>query len=138
MNDPHVEALIFRVEHGPTVNYGNAQPLELEAQHFAIRLDANTATFTMKTHYASTDDALAVVMPFVRAWEISVGLEHGPEKFRLVYERPEIIDRNPTTGSIRGSGILAASRVMVHSGGVCDATSRRLRGGPGEARHTLR
>jgi hypothetical protein len=101
MNDPHVKALIFRVEHGPTVNYDKAQPLELEEPQFAVRIEANSATFEMKTHYARAEDALEVVEPFVRAWEMGVGLERGPDEFRLVYERPEIIERNPTPGSMQ-------------------------------------
>ena len=118
MNDPHVEALIYRVEHGPTVNYERAEPLELVEQHFTVRIAANTATFTMKTHFTNAGDALAVIAPFVHAWELRVGLERGPDEFRLVYDRPEIIDRNPSPGSIRGNGVLAASKAAVLAGGV--------------------
>lgn len=118
MNDPHVETLIYRVEHGPTVNYERAEPLELVEQHFTVRIAANTATFTMKTHFTNAGDALAVVAPFVHAWELSVGLERGPDEFRLVYDRPEIIDRNPSPGSIRGGGLLAASQAMIHARGT--------------------
>jgi hypothetical protein len=118
MNAPHVKALVFKVDHGPTVNYGHAKPLEFEQQHFGVHIDAETATFTMKTHYAKADDALAVVMPFVHAWELNAGLKHGPEWFRLVYQGPEFVDRNPTPGDIRGDGILAASQAKVHAGAV--------------------
>jgi hypothetical protein len=121
MNDPHVEALLYRVEHGACVDYDKAKPLEHDTPIFNVLVEKSRARFELNEHYATREAAREVVEPFIRAWELNVGLEHGPERFRLVYERTEIIDRNPTPGSIHGGGELAASQATVHAGGVVTA-----------------
>ena len=39
MNDPHVEALIYVVEHDSTVSYENATPIEFEHPEFRVRVE---------------------------------------------------------------------------------------------------
>ena len=38
MNDPHVVALVYRVEHGEKVDYGNPPPLNLKTPEFRLTM----------------------------------------------------------------------------------------------------
>ena len=98
MNDPHVEALIYRVEHGPGVDYDKAEALEYETPSFNIRVDSGKARFELKDHYDTEEAAREAVEPFIRAWEVAVGLDQGPDKFALVFDTSEVVDRNPPPG----------------------------------------
>ena len=49
MNDPHVDALIFRVEHGPSVAYSDdAPPITWDEAGFRVVLEGGTARFELK------------------------------------------------------------------------------------------
>ena len=98
MNDPHVVALHYDVLIGPGVDFDTAPPLIQKEPAFDVRLEGKGAKFTMKQHFATEQDALSVVKPFVDAWNISAGLELLPDRFRLEYRDSEIIDRSPTPG----------------------------------------
>jgi FAD/FMN-containing dehydrogenase len=52
-----------------------------------------------KTHFATADEARAVVQPVLNAWELDAGLKNDPGALRFVYLRPEIVERNPPPGS---------------------------------------
>lgn len=98
MNDPHVEALVYRVEHGPNVDYDKAEPLEHDTQTFSVRIEDGQARFDMKEHFDTEEAAREAIEPFIQSWELSVGLKDGPDRFALVFDRSEIIDRNPPSG----------------------------------------
>ena len=53
MNDPHVVALIYRVEHGNSVDYREAQPLIREEQAFRVAVKDNQVRFELKDHYGT-------------------------------------------------------------------------------------
>ncbi|MEA1867214.1 MAG: hypothetical protein U9N19_03810 [Thermodesulfobacteriota bacterium] len=95
MNDPHVNALHYRVVVGKDVDYNNAAPLSETTEDFEFSLDGKTAVFKMKKHYPTTNEANAVVEQYLRAWDILIGLEQDPEDFRLVFDHADIIDRSP-------------------------------------------
>lgn len=98
MNDPHVVALIYRVEHGNSVDYREAKPLILEEPAFRVEIKDNQARFELKGHYATKEDARNAIRDYINDWESDACLEHGPDSFRLQFERAEIEDRNPTPG----------------------------------------
>lgn len=98
MNDPHVEALVYRVQHGATVDYDKAEPLEHDTPCFTVRVENGRARFEMKEHYDTEDCARDVVEPYLLAWEVSVGLNQGPDQFSLVFENSEVVDRSPGPG----------------------------------------
>jgi hypothetical protein len=100
MNDPHVEALIYHVEHGADVNYEKAAPLEHDTPEFSLRVENGCARFEMKGHYATEEAAREVVSPFIRAWEVAVGLNEGPDEFALVFDIAKVVDRNPPSGIV--------------------------------------
>lgn len=98
MNDPHVVALIYRVEHGNSVDYREAQPLIREEQAFRVEVKDNQARFELKDHYATEKDARNAIKDYIDDWEFDACLEYGLDSFRLQFERAEIKDRNPTPG----------------------------------------
>ena len=53
MNDPHVTALHYRVEHDDSVDYDNAVPLDYEDDHVEVNLEKRQLTLRPKEHYAS-------------------------------------------------------------------------------------
>lgn len=96
MNDPQVVALNYRVEHGNGVSYEDAPPLRYsDSPEFDLTVDDNIARFEFKKFYATEDEALEAVEPFVKQWEFESTLQSGPSNFSLRYSEAEIIDRNP-------------------------------------------
>jgi hypothetical protein len=95
MNDPHVQALHYKVKSGSGFDYANATALAHETTAFRVMLDKGEAVFEMKEHYATQDEAVRHVSPFIRAWEIQSDLATVPGSFRLSFDRADIIDRNP-------------------------------------------
>ena len=107
MNDPHVVALVFSVEHGPAVAYrGDAPAIEHQEPGFRVRLTDGTVRFELKEHYATKEEALERVRPYVRSWEMDAGLDRRPGDFRLEFQEAVVIDRHPpppTPGTINVS-----------------------------------
>ena len=96
MNDPHVVALLFKVEHGPTVAYRADAPLiEHSEDAFRLALEDGTVRFELTEHHATKEEALEKVRPYVRAWELDACLRRLPGDFRLRFDHAEIIDRDP-------------------------------------------
>ena len=100
MNDPHVEALIYVVEHDKKFSYEKAKSLEDERPLFRIKVENGRARFEPEEHHATKEAARAEVQPFIDQWEFQAALEHGIGAFTLRFERPEIVDRQPTPGVI--------------------------------------
>ncbi len=95
MNDPHVVALIYNVDHGDSVIYDEAEPLFQEEEGFRLEVKDKKAWFYLKDHYAREADARKVIEKFIRVWEFDACLKRGPDFFRLKFERAQIEDRNP-------------------------------------------
>ena len=108
MNDPHVVALFYEIDHHPSVNYSEAEPLNKETDRFHIRMEDKLVRVELKEHYASEDAALTAVKPYLRSWELDEALTKGPGRFKLRFDRSEIIDRRPTPGVV-----YAATRIRA-------------------------
>ena len=98
LNDPHVEALIYAIEHNRSVSYERAMPMKVERQGFYLKVEAERARFEMKEHYSSEGEAQAAVQPFIDQWEFIETLRTGPGQFALRFEKPVIVDRQPSPG----------------------------------------
>ena len=96
MNDPHVTALHYWVNHDDSVDYENAQPIECEHGLFYLHVIHRQVTITLKDHYASEEEARATVEGFIHQWEFEAALHSGSSKFSLAYSGADVIDRNPT------------------------------------------
>ena len=95
MNDPHVVALIYRVEHGNSVDYREAKPFIRDEPAFRLEVKDNQARFELKDHYATEEDARHAIKHYIDNWEFDACLEQGPDSFRLQFEEAQIEDRNP-------------------------------------------
>ena len=104
MNDPHVVALLYRVHHHDRVDYSRAGPLTYDTPDFRVEVNDLKARFELKQHYATEEDARAVVEPFIRNWEFDASLSKGPGCFRFQSDGAEIIDRRPSPGVGLGRG----------------------------------
>ena len=103
MNDPHVVALIYKIEHGPSVDYSKAEPLDRKETNFRVQItNEEVRFFEFKKHYATAAEARQAieVQDYIRAWEVDAGLRRGPDYFKLKYDRAQREDRNPTTGAV--------------------------------------
>ena len=97
MNDPQVVALIYRVEHGKSVDYKKASPLSYgDDPKFHLTVEDNCPRFELKEHYAGIGEAREAIEPFIQHWEFETGVRLGPNSFSLRYTNAEIIDRNPS------------------------------------------
>ncbi len=100
MNDPHVEALIYRVVHSERVNYDKAGALEYENETFKVTVKEKSATFEMKAHCSTEQEAKARLEPFIKRWELAAALKRGPGEFGLEFEKAHVIDRQPPAGIV--------------------------------------
>ena len=113
MNDPTVVALIYRIEHGKSVDYCNAEPLDREEPGFRVRVDKDIVRVEFKDHHATEPAARDAIKEYIKQWEFTAGLKHGPDAFRLSFVRPEIEDRHPLADSKPGGVVnLRGSIVM--------------------------
>jgi len=96
MNDPHVVRILYRIRHSDSIDYDNAKPLDHKERDFAIRIEDNDANIEMLTHFATEKDALAVVEPFLRTWELHNELNRGHDNLQFVFMSSIVIDRKPT------------------------------------------
>ena len=110
MNDPHVEALHYWVEHDDSVDYDNATPLEYEDDLVNVHLDKREVTLRPKEHYASAEEARDALEAFIRNWEFEATVEARSTHFQLKYLDAKVIDRNPTPPP---PGVIAVSAQPV-------------------------
>ena len=69
MNDPHVRAIHYFVEHDDSIDYRDAAPLVCEDELFCIRADKSEVVIEPKNHYTTEEEAKRAVEGFVRRWE---------------------------------------------------------------------
>ena len=123
MNDPHVVALFYNIKHSASVDYREAKPRDYEEDNFSVRIEDKKVCFTMKTHYATEEEALEAVREYIERWEFDTGLEGGPDKFKLVYQEPNIVDRRP---SPKSDGFAEVSGTIRSPGGELRASISSL------------
>lgn len=95
MNDPHVEALIYRIEHDDSIDYSNASPVSWDEDEFRVSIEDLEVRFDLHEHHATVEGAIAAIKEYIRVWDFSAQLEHGPEAFSLRFAKPVVVDRNP-------------------------------------------
>ena len=104
MNDPHVVALIYHIEHGDSVNYKDAKSFFHDEPEFRVKIKNKEVCFEFEKHYATESEARESVKEYIRVWELDAGLRHGPDYFKLKFARAKIVDRNPTPDVIDLTG----------------------------------
>ena len=113
MNDPHVVALLYHVEHGESVSYKEAEPLVRDEPSFHLKVKDNKVRFELKEHYATQKEACKAIEDYIHNWESDACLENGPESFRLKFQKAEIKDRNPTPGVLHIRGTLIGEPAKI-------------------------
>ena len=99
MNDPHVVALIYKLEHSQAVDYREAKPIDHEEPDFHVKIANEKVRFEFKKHHATAKAAHKAIEEYICAWEVDVGLwQGGPNYFKLKFAHAQIEDRNPTLG----------------------------------------
>ena len=114
MNDPHVKAIHYFIEHDDSVDYRDAAPLVFEDDLFRVKAQKVEVTFEPKNHYATEEEARSAVEGLVRRWEFEVALRVGSRSFKLTYARVAIVDRNPPPsppGAVRADPVAFHFRV---------------------------
>jgi hypothetical protein len=96
VNDPHVAAVIYAVGADGATKYENASPLAVEHHLGRIVIKDDKLRFEPKRHFATEQEAIEAVGPFLQAWEAHAALQaRVPGLLRFRFEKAEIIDRNP-------------------------------------------
>lgn len=95
MRDPHVERLYFRIGHEEGTAYRNPSTLSFRNALGKFETQADTLVVEPAPHFASEDEARAVIEPYLRAWEIEADLAQGLGTIRFKFDRADIVDRNP-------------------------------------------
>ena len=77
MRDPHVVALLYRLQAGPQLAFNDPAPLERETAAFSVRLTKGQVRIEMKDHFAKSDAARREVGTYLHSWEIATDLKNG-------------------------------------------------------------
>ena len=100
MNDPHVKAIHYFIEHDDSVSYQDVSPLVYEDELFRVKADKDAvvsrAEESLRDRRRRLGDA---VEKLVRRWDFEAALRTGSARFKLIYTRVDIIDRNPDRNS---------------------------------------
>ena len=95
MNDPHVKAIHYFIDHDDSVDYSDAAALVFKDDLFHVKAEKVEVVFEPKNHYAAEDEARNTVEGLVRRWEFEAALGVRAGAFRLLYAGVDIIDRSP-------------------------------------------
>lgn len=125
MNDPHVAALYYRLEHDDSVDYDSAPLLDGADSLLTFRLDNRQLTVIPKDHYANEEDAKDAVEDFIRGWEFDAAVESGSSTFRFRYKRAEIIDLHPEPSPTGSTKLIAKAGFPAFKGSL-QIRSRRV------------
>ncbi|MCY3871044.1 MAG: hypothetical protein OXG87_15960 [Gemmatimonadetes bacterium] len=118
MNDPHVVALFYTIEHDKSVNYEKAKPLVRDEPEFRVKVKNKKVYFKLKGHYATEPEARQSVKEYIRIWELDAGLKRDPDFFKLKFDRAKIVDRNPTPGSVDAASITVKVTTSAATGTI--------------------
>ena len=108
MNDPHVVALIYHIEHGDSVNYEDANSFVHDEPEFRVKIKNKEVCFEFEKDYATEAEARESIDEYIRVWELDAGLRRGPDFFKLKFDRATIEDRNPSPGAREVSAIITS------------------------------
>ena len=122
MNDPHVVALIYSIEHGDAIDYSRAVPIDHEEDGFRIRVEDQQVRLELKDHYGTEAAARQAVDRYIRGWELDAGLRGRPGQFTLRFASAEIEDRDPPAPTPGVVDLRATGRAGVASSGTASLT----------------
>lgn len=95
MNDPHVEELVYYIETGEDLDFQAPPPVKDETDAFLMVLEDGVAKFAMRGHHSTEESARQAVEGYLQAWELDVALQYDRSELHFVFDRSEIVDRDP-------------------------------------------
>lgn len=95
MKDLQVVALIYRLISGYSIDYSDAEPLQVEEEDFRLELHGNKLRVELKRRHSTEEDAKESLEEYLGLWEFHARLEEGMNEFRFEFERAEIKHLNP-------------------------------------------
>ena len=135
MNDPHVQALHYRMHARENVRFDGAPTLRHKTDVFELSLDYGDLTVTMLAHFAHADAAREAVEPFLQEWVLHSALRGGRRNFWFEYGSADVVDRAPThQPGIVGFGMCALGRVTVSATGAVTAVYKEFPAPPASFR----
>lgn len=115
MNDPHVNALFYRVITANDVDYDKAPPLSEETGDFLFTITGDIAQFRMKSHFATEEEAKICVDKFLQTWSIFIGLkDYSPDEITFVFKNAEIVDRSPPRKDSQSESLSVCLSETIH------------------------
>ena len=99
MNDPHVATLKYRLVVDEPLQFHDPPDVEISTLDFTGRLSGGSLRLEPRGHFETESEVRPLADAYVAAWEIDAGLRCGP-KFHFLFEGSEIVDRQPTPGTI--------------------------------------
>lgn len=115
MNDPHVNALFYRVIAADDVDYDKAPPLSGETDDFVVTITSDAAEFRMKSHFATEEEAKKIVDQFLQTWSIFMGVqEYSPDEITFRFKNAEIVDRSPPTKDTQSKFLSVCLSETIH------------------------
>ena len=88
MNDPHVEAIHYIIDHDDSVDYRDAAPLAFEDDLFRVKAEKLEVVFEPKNHYATAAEARIAVEGLVRRGSSKRPSAYGPANSVLYMRTP--------------------------------------------------
>jgi len=114
MNDSYVERLYYQVIIPEDMDYDKAQLLSGDTDDFKLKLSKDQLIVEMKTHCASEDGAREIVDDYLKGWEVTAGLLHGPGSLTFKFSNSIILDLTTDNEDIRNAELnVSLSDVIV-------------------------
>jgi hypothetical protein len=95
MDYPHVKKLYYRVISPEETDYDKASPISGETYDFKWTLSKDQLTIDMKAHRTTEREAREIVEEYLKGWEVTAGLLHGPDSLAFRFSSSIILDRSP-------------------------------------------
>ncbi len=121
MKEPRVVALRYTVVCAADTDFDSAPAFGFVSTEFRGELVGSSLLLYPTRKFDSVDKALAVAVPFIRAWEIGAGVQYSsPRDFRLEFAGADIIDDAPVAGTVS----LAVQEIARVTDGTINHVSR--------------